>query len=112
MESPDLFDFSASISAKREGMDLAADNREADLALARRVAVGIAMASPDRTCHADQVGRALKRDYGIASLGPAAGSIFKGAQWQFTGERVLSVRATNHARELKVWRLIDGNGAG
>lgn len=43
-------------------------------------------------------------------LGPAAGSVFKGQRWKFTGRRVLAtLNRKNHARELKVWRLKHGH---
>jgi hypothetical protein len=102
----DLFDPEGGKTAKRDGMELAAENRETDLDIARRVAKSLAIGHPERLCQADQVGRVLKARYGITSLGPAAGSIFKGREWEFTGQRVLSARTTNHARELKVWRYV------
>ena len=40
-----------------------------------------------------------------AELGPASGSVFKGSDWEFTGERRKTKRRKSHARELKVWRL-------
>lgn len=38
-------------------------------------------------------------------LGNAAGAIFKHPDWQFTGMRTASLRKSNHARDIKVWRL-------
>jgi hypothetical protein len=39
-------------------------------------------------------------------LGPAAGSVFKCSEWEFTGRRIqATVNRRSHARELKVWRL-------
>jgi len=55
--------------------------------------------------NADIVGKIMKDNYGIDSIGPAAGSLFRGAEWEFTGQRVLSSRVSNHSREIKVWRL-------
>jgi hypothetical protein len=57
------------------------------------------------TVNADIVGKIMKDNYGIDSIGPAAGSLFRGAEWEFTGQRVLSSRVSNHSREIKVWRL-------
>jgi hypothetical protein len=57
------------------------------------------------TVTADIVGRLMKERYGIDSIGPAAGALFRGAEWEFTGQRVLSSRVSNHSREIKVWRL-------
>jgi len=45
----------------------------------------------------------LGHKYG--DLGNAAGSIFAGKRWKFTGDRVKSRRPSAHAREIKVWRL-------
>jgi hypothetical protein len=41
------------------------------------------------------------------ALGPAAGSIFKGGDFVFTGKRVTSTLPSNHSRELKVWKLTE-----
>jgi hypothetical protein len=57
------------------------------------------------TVTADIVGRLMKERYDIATLGPAAGALFRGPEWEFTGQRVLSSRVSNHSREIKVWRL-------
>ena len=37
-------------------------------------------------------------------LGNAAGSVFRGKEWQFTGEWRQSERVSNHARVNRVWR--------
>jgi len=96
------FDAYQGESLKRGGQELAADNRADLLDQARGIARSIA-ANGDGTCNADQVGIAM-RQAGMEELGPAAGSLFKGKEWEFTGDRVLSTRVSNHARELKVWR--------
>lgn len=93
------------IEDKEKGMELAA---EADasiepLELARGIALRLATMYGET--NADQVGQLLWTEHQIKSLGPAAGSIFKGPEWEFTGKRVLSTRVSNHAREIKVWRL-------
>ena len=95
-------EFQAGQAAKTAGMEVAAANRENSLQEARRIARSIALAG-DGTCDADQVGAELRR-LGRSQLGPAAGSLFKSACWEFTGRRVLSRKTSNHARELKVWR--------
>lgn len=97
-----LFDLLEARARKEQGMRLAADNQPTELDLAREIA-----ATLGRRCgevDADMVGRILKAQHGIESLGPAAGSIFRGKEWEFTGRRKLSARKTNHARELKVWK--------
>ena len=100
----DLFDWLESDRRKEEGMEIAAHNRGELLEIARQIAVDIALSHPCRECHADAVGREM-RDRGYPTeLGPAAGSIFKGGDWEFTGRRKKSARVTNHSRELKIWR--------
>jgi hypothetical protein len=102
---PDLFDLNEGRHRKEVGMSDAENNpkRAEGLALAREIAFNLARQYGEVS--ADMVGTVLKRDHDIDSLGPAAGSIFKGDEWEFTGERKKSVRVTNHSRELKIWRL-------
>lgn len=92
--------------AKEEGMRVAAENRSDALDLARAVAAKLGRTQ--RFVSADDVARAYEAQYGVpmaVELGPAAGSIFKGRHWVFTGRRVQSTRLKNHARELKVWEF-------
>jgi len=103
----DLFDFESGLRAKTEGMSAAALTRSELLSQAREIAVAIARHRVNRRVTADDVGRAL-RLRGLPDLGPAAGSIFRGSMWEFTGERVRSARISNHARELKVWEFVGG----
>lgn len=102
----DLFNHSEAQRLKEEGMALAADAQADLLTLARAIAVEEAMKHPRRHCHADMVGRELKRRGLPSSLGHAAGSIFRGDEWEWTGLRIQSQRTTNHGRELKVWRYV------
>jgi len=99
------FDLFEGEQKKAEGMSLAASNRSNLLGFARKVARDIALLRPDRTASADDVGRALRRQGITQSLGNAAGSLFRGREWIFTGKRIKSKRVSNHAREIKVWRL-------
>lgn len=101
-----LFDGQRSEQLKRDGMALAADNAGQYLDLARQIAREIALAHPNQECDADKVGRILKRRHGIDTLGPAAGSLFRGKEWEFTGRWVKSKRITNHSRMIRVWRLV------
>jgi hypothetical protein len=73
------------------------------LTLARQIARDWAIARG--TVNADQVGAMMQINHGITTLGPAAGALFRGPEWEFTGQRVLSSRVSNHSREIKVWRL-------
>ena len=102
-----LFNYQESEARKRRGMDDAAHAYGRNLLeTAREIARDLAMNNPLRECHADAVGRELRRRGLPTSLGPAAGSLFKSKEWKFTGERIRSSRASNHAREIKVWQLI------
>jgi len=103
-DQTDLFDSGESRRRKKEGMGLAAGKRMGELGLARQIAKQIAM-NNGGLCDADKVGRVLKHSHGIDSLGPAAGSIFKGGEWAFSGEFVKSARVKNHSRLLRVWRF-------
>ena len=103
-----LFDLAASTAAKDRGMALAADAKRELLAEAKGIARQLARAHESSECTADDVGMYYHAlGINIAErLGPAMGSLFKGREWEFTGKRVLSKRKSNHARELKVWRLL------
>jgi len=103
MKQNNLFDFRAGQRLKKEGMAAAADHYSGNLETAREIARRIARSRGVVT--ADDVGRILKKYWNIDSLGPAAGSIFKGSEWQWTGEFRKSSRVTNHGRLLRVWRL-------
>ena len=101
----DRFDAQESQRLKDEGMARAAEHEASLLSIARDCAKAVALAG-NGTCNADQVGKRMAMmEHSIDALGPAAGSIFKGGGWEFTGDRVKSQRVSNHSRELKVWRL-------
>jgi len=88
-----------SVGRKVEGMSAAARKRPELLERAREIARGVAREG-DGTCTADDVA-----DYMEYGLGPAAGALFRTKEWEWTGRRVPSRQPSNHARELKVWRL-------
>ena len=99
-----LFSKRRSKETRETGMARAALAHLEDLVIARGIAREIACASPTQTCDADQVQRVLL-EKGI-KLGNAAGSLFKGTEWEWTGEIRNSIRITNHARMVRVWRLV------
>ena len=105
MFPPVAFDRKESERRKQKGMKSAADHFAEQLQLARRLAIAIARANPERETNADAVGQALAKQGLNDCLGPAAGSIFKGNEWEFTGKFVKSARVSNHSRLLRVWRL-------
>lgn len=100
-----LFDARKSRALKARGMAKAAAHHNELLEIARDVAEAIAR-SGDGTATMDQVAMYLiTMDYNPADLGNAAGSVFKGSRWEFTGQRVKSTKVSSHAREIKIWRL-------
>lgn len=101
-----IFDEKRGEKLKQQGMEQAADNARDYLHIAREVAQEIAKGRFDRCVTADDVGRVMKVDYGIDTLGPAAGSLFKTNNWKWTGEFRKSKRVTNHSRLLRVWQYI------
>ena len=103
MNQQNLFDGKRSEQLKQQGMDLAADNVPTALELARSIARKTACLYG--TVNADEVGKRLKEIYKIDTLGPAAGSIFRGKEWEFTGKWIKSTRITNHGRMIREWRL-------
>tara|TARA_E500000305_G_scaffold111692_1_gene126814 strand:- start:3945 stop:4256 length:312 start_codon:yes stop_codon:yes gene_type:complete len=100
-----LFDYEKSKIARDTGKQLAADNSTL-LEKARQIAVEVALMRSDRRCSADDVGVEMQKQGLPVSLGPAAGSLFRQKHWRFTGDRINSKRVSNHAREIKVWELI------
>lgn len=100
-----LFDAVESDRRREQGMQLAADHRRELLVIARTIAVEIAGAREDRTCTADDVARELERR-GLEQLGNAAGSLFTGKGWRWTGEFVKSERKNAHRNLLRKWLLV------
>ncbi len=90
---------------KAEGMELGAENNISDLEKAREIARELCKAHGET--NADEVGKVLNERWKIASLGPAAGSLFSGREFVMVpGRRIASERKSNHGRELKIWRLV------
>lgn len=105
-----LFDAKLSEKLKKDGMEKAADNVDETLTLARNIARRLAQ--KNGKVNADDVGRILKTDLRIDSLGPAAGSLFRGKEWEFTGKWVKSKRITNHSRMIREWKLKEESNNG
>lgn len=97
------FNLSDGEALKAEGMAVAAANRIARLELARMIARYLGR----RQCRvsADDVQR-LMINCGLGPLGNAAGSLFRGGEWEFTGEWTKSERVSNHARCNRIWRYL------
>ncbi len=82
--------------------------RKALLEYARGMAVHIAVNYG--TVNADEVRQRFITHQGIdewAKLGNAAGSIFRGKQWRFTGEWRQSGYVSRHGAMVRVWALRD-----
>jgi hypothetical protein len=104
----DLFaDKGESERRKEEGMARArTESRAAMLAEARGAARRLA--TERGTITSDDVAIEYKYRKGIdlgEALGPAGGSIFRGKDWEWTGEVKRSIRARQHRTLLRVWRL-------
>ena len=102
------FDLAGGMALREAGKHLAASKRAYVLSYARTMALAIAKSRPDRCVTADDVYRQLALlGHDMALLGNAAGSLFRGNRWEWTGQRKQSLRISNHARWIMVWRLRD-----
>lgn len=99
-----MFDIEAGERLRDEGMAAAAEKRVTVLELAERLAHNIAY--NNGTVTIDDVREWMdKYTTNAKDLGNAAGSIFKGKEFEFTGVWVKSRRVSNHARMVRQWRL-------
>ena len=109
LKQADIFDLEAGTEEKEKGMAEAAGNpsRAEVLEVARYYAAVIARRRPDRWITADDVQQAIMRHgYSPDQVGPAAGSLFRGKAWRFTGHWLPSARASNHGRMVRVWEYV------
>ena len=98
-----LFDYAASKQLRDDGMTQAAKRRSIALMKAKIIAYEISKLNGNIT--ADDVRKEYEyRGGNWSDLGNAAGSIFKGKQWECVGFENSKV-TTSHARALRVWRL-------
>ena len=107
MNDTPLFDYVESERRKKIGMGKSASpsHRKALLGIARDIAVNYAIRNYG-FCTADDVARLMQeKGYNYSDLGNAAGSIFKGNDWNFTGQYVKSNKVSAHRRDIKVWEL-------
>jgi hypothetical protein len=99
-----LFDYAQSKQRRDEGMKTASDGRKDILNRVRSIAGNLARIYGKVT--ADDVRKEYEyRGGNWSDLGNAAGSIFKGKQWECVGFENSTV-TTSHARALRVWKLI------
>jgi hypothetical protein len=98
------FDLTEGERRKEQGLAQAELTRKQLLEIARLFAIQIARRNGSVTSD-DVFYEMLREGYDPTALGPAAGSVFRGKEWVFTGEWKKSQRLTNHASDLRVWRL-------
>lgn len=100
------FDLPEGERLRDEGISLAKEaySRKALVEKAREIAIELANLHWDVTAD-DVFEEMIKRDLHPELLGNGAGSIFRGDDFEFTGEWRKSKRVSNHARQNRVWRL-------
>lgn len=96
----DLF---AGLELRDAGMRLAESSKHDLVEKVRYQLERIALGRADRTVTIDDAAAFLEAMG--EGLGNAAGSVFKGERWEFTGQFVPSRRITNRGRYVRVWRL-------
>ena len=104
-----LFDAAESERRKEEGMALARLDKGKTLQVAKELAE--TLCRNNGTVTTDDIAYEMHRygmDYSV--LGNAAGSIFKGKQWEWTGQCTRSDRVLRHRGVIRVWRLKDATG--
>jgi hypothetical protein len=95
---------------KREKMAAAAASpaHQGLLNLLRPALRAVALTRADRCVTADDAQAWLiEHNYSPASLGNAAGSLFKGGEWKLVGYR-MSDRVSRHRNRVGVWQLKSG----
>ena len=102
----DTLNFDAVVAEQRKeaGLQLAAMERDDALNNARSMARYLAHVYGTVTF--DSVFMEMQaRGLHPEMLGNAAGSVFRGKEWRFTGRWEKSARVSNHARVNRVWEL-------
>jgi len=101
-ETPDLFDAAESERLKELGKATAEANADqSPLAEAREIAGDLAC--PEGITLDDVMRVMVARGHDVHVLGNAAGSLFKGKGWRWTGEMRSSARTHRHSGLLRVW---------
>lgn len=103
-ESLPLFDYAESQRQAELGIGIAASNNAVLLQKAREIARAIALERGEVTAD-DVQARLMVHGYGPHDLGNAAGAIFRGSEWKWTGRLKKSERIHAHSNLLRVWRL-------
>ena len=105
MQQATIFDAIEARAAAERGMQQAADNKASLLEFAKGIARTLGMKRPFVT--ADDVQRELAETHKISdrALGNAAGSLFKGDDWECIGTTT-SQRVSAHGRLIRKWRYV------
>lgn len=104
LENVSVWDAKAAREAAEDGMQTAAEHKASLLKHARKVAREVAIRKGEISM--DDVARELQgQGVSIFALGNAAGSVFRGDEWEFCNRMVKSERAHSHGNLLRVWRL-------
>lgn len=99
-----MFDSIAAVAAGESGIAQAAVNKSYLLEEAKLIAVDLGRRKQFIT--ADDVIRVYTFRHPHDPLGNAAGGIFRGTCWRFTGRTVRSERVNSHGRLIRVWEYI------
>lgn len=75
---------------------------------ARKFTQALARARATRRVTSDDVVEYINQFFPGQTLGAALGVIFRGPEWQATGEKVSSKVPANHRRKIAVWQLKEG----
>ena len=105
MDEKHPFNLELGLDLKHSGIERAAAAVPDWLKEAKRIAQNIGQTNGE--CCADDVNRVLLELYGIESIGPAAGSLFRNKKlWSCTGRVCRSHRVKSHAGKLYIWKYI------
>lgn len=109
MTEPNLFDAERGEKLRDAGIERAAMNQRRKNVFEEAKIRAVAIAGHCGTVTIDDVMQEMERvGFDIGIIGPSAGAVFKGPQWEFTGQWVKSRRTSNHCRSIRVWRLKRG----
>lgn len=98
-----IFDLAAGKRLRDEALDTQEEINPIWIDIARETARNISRARGH--VNANEV-RKVMEARGLFPKHPNAwGSLFRGKEWERTGERVPSIIKTSHASEISVWRL-------
>lgn len=89
-------------AAKEAGIALAAAHRAEILKIGRKIADRLADVNGKTNAEAVII-ELEKQGYDSKLLGPAAGALFRGKGWVFTGEWVKPTRVSSHASQIREW---------